>query len=168
MAIPETRYSAVIALPLVAAALEAVIGSACDLAAALSAATGFIALEPRYGLAHSAALGGSRPKERVGLSTQRFRERRGRDRYEDRLVAEFAAVEWGTFLGPGHLPKINLDDLRRSGAFARVIENTPALVYLQVTEDPMDDLTEGFENKLVAARRALAPLLMDVSTISLD
>jgi hypothetical protein len=58
--------------------------------------------------------------------------------------------------------------VRRSGAFARVVEVTPTLAYLQVTEDPLDDLTEGFEQKLIAARQALAPVMMDASAISLD
>jgi hypothetical protein len=163
-----TRYRATAVLPYVATALEEVVTSACDLGAALDAAAGYIALEASYGLAHEVALGGFRPRERVGLSQQRFRERRGRHHYDDRLVAELAGVEWGTFLGPGHLAKVDLAELRRSGAFARVVEVTPTLAYLQVTEDPLDDLTEGFEQKLIAARRVLAPLLMDVSAMSLE
>ena len=133
------------ALPVVPADRGPFVTGVCDLAAALHAAAGFIAVEPSYALAHRAALGGSRPKERVGLSEQRFRERRGRGRFDDRLSAELAGVEWGTFLEPGHLAKIDLGSLRRSGAFAQVVEVTPGLAYLQVTEDPMDDLTEGFE-----------------------
>lgn len=168
MAVPETRYSIVIAMPLVVAELDLVVDSACDLAAAVHAAAGYIALEPRHGLAHQVAIPGSRPKERVGLSEQRLRERRGRGRYEDRIVNELAGVEWGTFLGPGHLPKVKLDEVRRSDAFARVVEIAPTLAYFQVTENPMDDLTESFEDKLIVARRALAPLLMDVSAISLE
>jgi uncharacterized membrane protein len=57
--------------------------------------------------------------------------------------------------------------LRASGAFARVVAVAPQLVYLQVSEDPTEDLTEGFEAKLVAARWALAPLLMDMSAIEM-
>ena len=53
-------------------------------------------------------------------------------------------------------PKVDLDKLRRSGAFVRVVEVNSALVYLQVTENPLDDLTEGFEEKLAVARGALA------------
>jgi hypothetical protein len=160
------RSIAYLAIPLVAAELDAVIGGTCDLAAAVSATAGFIALEPRYGLAHSAAIHIERPTERVGVSAQRFRERRARHRYGTRLVTELAGIEWGTFLGPGHLAKVDLDELRRSRAFARVVQVTPALAYVQVTADPMDDLTEAIEAKLISARQALAALLMDVSVIS--
>ena len=168
MAPPETRHSIVIALPLVPVELDAVIRSICELAGVVHAAAGFVALEPTYGLAHRVAVGGSRPKERPGISQQRFRERRGRGRHEDRLATELASVEWATFLGPGHLARLDLAALRASGAFAFVTEVTPQLAYLQVSEDPTDDLTEGFEAKLQAARRALAPVLMDVSAISLE
>ncbi|MEO7732414.1 MAG: hypothetical protein ABIY55_15705 [Kofleriaceae bacterium] len=163
-----TRLAAYVVVPFVAAQLAEVVAGVCDLAAVLHAAAGFIALEPSYGLAHRVAVGGSRPKERVGLSPQRFRERRGRGHYDDRLATELAGVEWGTFLGAGHLARVDLGELRASGAFARVIEVTPRLAYLQVSEDPTEDLTEGFEAKLAAARHALAPVLMDVSGISLE
>ena len=164
----ETRHPAMITIPYVAAELEAVISAACDLARTVHAATGYIALEPKFGWAHEVALGGSRPRERMGLSEQRFRERRGRSWYDDQLATELAGVEWGLFLGPGHLAGVDLAALRASGAFARVLEVTPMLAYLQISEDPAEDLTDGFEAKLAAARRALAPVLMDVSEVSLE
>jgi hypothetical protein len=165
---PETRHPATIVIPYVTAELEAVTSSVCDLARTVRAAAGYIALEPKYGWAHEVALGGARPRERVGLSEQRFRERRGRGWHDDRLVAELAGVEWGNFLGPGHLARLDLGQVRASGAFARVVELGPQLAYLQVSEDPAEDLTEGFEDRLVAARRVLAPVLMDVSGVSLE
>ena len=165
----ETRHPARIAIPYVAAELEAVVGGVCDLARTIRATAGYVALEPKYGWAHEVSLGGSRPRERVGLSEQRFRERRGRGWYEERLVTALASVEWGTFLGSGHLARLDPGEVRASGAFARVVELAAGqLAYLQVSEDPADDLTEGFEAKLQAARRALAPVLMDVSGISLE
>ncbi len=166
--IPATRLQAYVAIPYVAGELAAVVVSVCDLAAALQAAAGFIALEPGYGLAHRAAVAASRPKERVGLSEQRFRERRARLRYAGRIENELAGVEWGTLIGAAHLERIDLGELRRSGAFVRVVEVAPKLSYLQVRDNPLDDLTEGFETKLVATRLALAPLLTDVSAISLE
>jgi len=72
-------------------------------------------------------------------------------------------VEWGTFLGPRHLARLDLGTVKASGAFARVVELDEGLAYLQVSEDPAEDLTEGFEGKLVAARAVLAPVLMDMS-----
>lgn len=166
--VPSTRLQTYIAIPYVAGDLEAVVASVRDLAAVLQAAAGFIALEPNYGLAHRAAVAASRPKERAGLSEQRFRERRARLRYADRIGTELAGVEWGTVVGPRHLERVNLDELRRSGAFSQVVEVSPKLAYLQVSDDPRDDLTDAFEAKLVLARRALVPLLMDVSAISLE
>jgi hypothetical protein len=167
--VPETRCSATIVIPYVAEELEATVGGVCDLARIVRAAGGFVALEASYGLAHEVALGGFRPRERVGVSEQRFRERRARGQSDDRLANELAGVEWGTFLGSGHLARIQLDQVRSTDAFVRVAELVPQeLTYLQVTEDPLDDLTEAFEAKLGAARRALMPLMMDVSGVSLE
>ena len=166
--VPATRLQAYLAIPYVADDLKAVVMGILDLAAVLQAAGGFIALEPNYGLAHRAAIAASRPKERNGLSEQRFRERRARLRYADRISKELAGVEWGTVLGPGHLEHLDLGELRRSGAFARVVDVAPKLAYLQVSDEPMEDFTIAFEAKLVNARRALAPVLMDVSGISLE
>lgn len=168
-----TRLQAYVAIPFVAAESEAVIAGLCDFAAALHATSGFVTLEPSYGLAHRAAVAASRPKERPGLSEQRFRERRARSRYADRIGTELAGVEWGTFLGRGHLLRVDLGELRRSGAFARIVEvsskeGSPKLAFLQISDDPRDDLTDAFEAKLVAARRALAAITMDVSAISLE
>jgi hypothetical protein len=70
-----TRLQAYVAIPLVAADLDATLVGVRDLAAALHAATGFVTLEPSYGLSHRAAVAASRPKERMGLSEHRFRER---------------------------------------------------------------------------------------------
>ncbi|TMQ12954.1 MAG: hypothetical protein E6J91_19925 [Deltaproteobacteria bacterium] len=166
--IVATRLQAYAAIPYVAESLEAVVTGVRDLASALGAAAGFISLEPSYGLAHRAAVAASRPKERTGIGEQRFRERRARLRYSDRIGTELAGVDWGTFLGPGHLERVDLGELRRSGAFARVVEVSPKLGYLQISNDPLDDLTDGFEARLALARRALAPLLMDVSSISME
>lgn len=166
--VSATRLQAYLAIPYAASDLEAVLSGICDLASALGAAAGFVALEPDYGHAHRAAVSASRPKERTGLSEQRFRERRARLRYADRIGTELAGVEWGTVLGEGHLAHVDLGELGRSGAFARVLEISPKLAYLQVSDDPLEDLTDGFEAKLVLARRALAAVLMDVSAISME
>ncbi len=163
-----TRLQAHLAIPYVAKDLGAVIACVCDLAETLQTAGGFVALEPSYGLAHRAAVAASRPKDRPGLSEQRFRERRARLRYADRIGRELAGVEWGTFLGPSHLERVDLGELRRSGAFARVVDVSSRLAFLQVSDDPLDDLTAAFEGKLARARDALTPLLMDVSSISME
>ncbi|MGN6108801.1 MAG: hypothetical protein ACTHU0_27090, partial [Kofleriaceae bacterium] len=112
--------------------------SICELAAALRAAAGFIAAEPDYGRAHRLAVGASRPKGRDGLAALRQRGRRARDWKSEQLATKIAAVEWGTFLGPGHLEQLDLEALRNSGAFDDVVVVSPQLVYLQVTMNPLD------------------------------
>ncbi len=47
--VPETRCAAHVAIPYVAADLEAVLAGACDLARTVRAAAGYVALEPKYG-----------------------------------------------------------------------------------------------------------------------
>ncbi len=141
---------------------------ACELAAALQAGAGFVAAEPTYGLAHKLSIGASRPKERRGLSELRQRGRRARDWKSELLATQLATVEWGTFLGPGHVPRVDVAKLRDSGAFERVVEVAPSLVYLQVTADPRDDLTGELEAKLPKAREALGAVLMDIGDVDLD
>jgi hypothetical protein len=142
--------------------------SLCALADALDTGAGFIAAEPTYNLAQNTALGGSLPKARVGLSDQRRRERRARDWHQWQRHNELAGPEWGTFLGAEHLARLDLERVRDSGAFERVVLISPGLAFLQITKDPGDDLTEVFEAKLQRARRALAPIMMDISDVHLD
>jgi hypothetical protein len=168
---PATRYAAYVVVPYVAEQLGEVISSVGDLAVALDAAAGFVALEPGHGLAHRVATGGSWPKPRVGLSDQRRRERRARHRKAELLGDHVANVEWMTLLGPGHLARISVEALRASGVFFGVVELVPhRLALLRVTADPTDDLssTSRLEQELDAARAALAPIRMDVSDVTLD
>ena len=163
-----TRWFCYIAMPLDLPQLEAVLRGVFDLAAAVQAAVGFVAAEPDYGLAQRLAVGTFKPKPRRGLSDRRRRERRARDRKDDHIDTQLAGVEWGTFLGRGHLERVNIPALRDSGVFERVIEISPTLAFLQLTKDPDDDLTDGFELKLQAARDLLAPVLMDISDVSVE
>jgi hypothetical protein len=156
----EPRCLAQVVVPHVPTTCDDVVSAVCDLAATLRAAVSVIALETSVRMARAFARGGPQPMARVGLNEHRLRERMFRHRYDARLDTKLAGVEWGTFLGPGHLAKIDIDDVRRSDAFARVVRLSADLVYLQVTDDPADDLTKGFERKLASARQALAPLLI--------
>lgn len=160
--------SAYFVVPYAAKYLKSLVSSACDLAAALGAVAGYIALEPRYAIAYALASGRGGSLRRSGVSRQRNRERRGRVRHPERKTTELAGVEWGTFLGPGHLRRVDLTALQASGAFARITRLTPALAYLQVTATPGDDLSERFEDHLGPARRALGTLLMDLSPVGED
>ena len=165
---------AYVSIPHSSASLEALIAGFCDLAGALDAAAGYVAIEPGYSRAHEVAIGCRRPRERAGLSEQRFRERRGRDWKDDFIHMYVSGIEWMTVLGPGHLAALanaglDLEELRGKGVFHRVIEVVPRqLVFLQITADPADDLTEGFEQKLIAARAVLAPIMMNVGDVSLE
>lgn len=167
---PESSRSsaAYFVVPYTAKYLKSIVSSACELAAALEAVSGYIALEPRYAVAYDLASGGGGSLRRSGVSRQRSRERRGRVRHPERNATELAGVEWGMFLGPGHLRKIDLSALQASGAFARIARITPALAYLQVTATPGDDLSDQFEDHLAPARRALGTLLMDLSPVGED
>lgn len=138
------------------------------LADALDAGAGFIACEPNYDAGQNVALEGGKPRLRPGVSTRRATARRGRHWHYKRRHAELAGPEWGTFLGAAHLARLDIDQVRASGAFVRVELISPRLAYLQVTGDPADDLREDFEARLEAARLALAPILMDLSDVTLD
>lgn len=164
---PSIRYAVMLAIPFVEAEVSEVVTAACDLATCLQAGTGYVALEPRFGWAHDIALGRSRPRDRPGVSFQRFQERCSRSSYDDRLVTELGGIEWGTFLGRGHLAQIDMESVRASGVFARIEQLGPELVYVQVTEHAADDLTDELEERLVEARRVLAPVLMRVAQLSL-
>lgn len=168
-----TRYMAYVAIPHSSADLDARIAGFCDLAGALEAAAGYVAVEREYSQAHEVAIGCRRPRERAGLSVQRFRERRGRDWKSDLIHTQVSGIEWMTVLGPGHLVALasaglELEEIRASGVFHRVIEVMPGRLVLQLSADPADDLTDGFEAKLVTARTVLAPIMMDVADVSLD
>jgi hypothetical protein len=166
---PALRFYAYLAFPV--ADVDACVVGICDLARALDVGAGFVAVEPDHSRAQEVALGGRLPRERVGLSDQRRLERRGRDWKHELVGQRIANVEWATLLGPEHLARVSVDELRASGAFARVIDVVPGrLAFLQVTHDPTDDLREvnGLEDKLVAARTALTAILMDVEDVSLD
>jgi len=98
-----------------------------------------------------------------------MREREARYRKRELRGTHLSGPEWGTFLGAQHLAKLDLEAVRGSGAFARIVEVAHGrLAFLQVTTDPEDDLRDDFEDKLVAARAALAPIAMDLSDVNLD
>ncbi len=162
---PLVRYMAYIAVPLESAQFEGVLGAAFDVATAVSATAGFVTTEPTYGLAHRTAIGHSIPMERPGLSDQRIRERRVRDFKNEQLDTRLAGVEWGTFVGAGARRALDLDAVRASGAFYRIVELSPSLAFLQLTAHPEDDLSPAIEVRLAQARAVLAPLLLDTSDL---
>ncbi len=163
-----TALVAYITLPVDGTETHAAILSICELAEALQTGAGFISVEPDYARAHRLAIGNSRPKERSGLSELRQRGRRARDWKSEQVGSKLATVEWGTFLGTGHLVQVDLGKLQESAAFEKVIEISPTLAYVQVTANPLADLSGELEEQLPKAREALRPLLMDISDVKLD
>jgi hypothetical protein len=89
---------------------------------------------------------------------RRAQERRAHSGYDRRIEAQIAGPEWGILLGPGHLA------LLAPTAFP-VIRDAGAGKLALLSEAPEDALAHPFERWLDAARRALAPLLMDVSAV---
>lgn len=161
------RFDGVLSFP-VPKDLEATIAAMCELADALDTGAGFIAAEPDQASAHKVALVGFKPEPRPGLSTRQMIERRGRHWHQWQRHNELAGPEWGTFLGAEHMARLDLEKVRASSAFERVVLVSPRLAFLQITKDPADDLRDDFEVKLAAAREALAPILMDLSDVNLD
>lgn len=164
-----TRFDSQLVFPVDPTTVEPTISAVCELADALDVGAGFVAVEPTYHHAHRLALGLSKPPARRGVSTRRRIERRGRDWHQWDRERLLAGPEWGTFLGAQHLAKLDLEQLRKSGAFARIIEIAPGrLAFLQVTNDPEDDLRDEFEERLAGARAALVAIAMDLSDVNLD
>jgi hypothetical protein len=168
---PQHRAFTMYAAVPVVESVDGFVLSICDLANAIDANTGFVAVEQSHSRAQEVVLGHRLPRERAGLSDQRRRERRGRDWHSELTGSKLSGIEWGTLLGPGHLDggRVTLEAIRESGAFARVIEIVPGRrVFLQLTADPLDDLADDIEAKLAAARAVLAPMLMNLSGVTLD
>jgi hypothetical protein len=162
---PAVRFIAYLVLPYDAAKLEEVLTAMFDLATAIRATAGFVAVEPTHGLAHRTAIGQSIPKDRVGLSAQRIAERRVRDFKSEQLDTRLAGLEWGTFVGARARQKLDLHELRRSGAFNRITEVSPEIAFLQLTASPEDDLSIDAEDRFARARSLLSSVLLDTSDL---
>jgi len=142
-------------------AFDDLIRATIDLAVALQATAGFVATEPDHAAARGVAVGLDCERG----SERRRRERRARRRKAELLGSKLATIEWGTFLGPGHLVQVKLARLQALGVFERVVDLGPELAFLQLTNDPTDDLGDGFEDLLARAREVMAPMLVDISDV---
>ncbi|HEV7555262.1 MAG TPA: hypothetical protein VGO00_07410 [Kofleriaceae bacterium] len=150
-----------IAIPLRAEALPDILRATIDLAMAVHATSGFVATEPDHATARGVAVGLDCPRG----SERRRRERRARRRKAELLGSKLATIEWGTFLGPGHLVQVKLARLQALGVFERIVDLGPELAFLQLTSDPTDDLGDDFEVLLARAREVMAPMLVDISDV---
>jgi hypothetical protein len=161
----STRFFAYAVVPLTESWRD-VVQNVLDLARVVEVGAGMISAEPTYALGQRFALGVSAPKRRPGLSDQRMRERRARHWKRAETATRLAGIEWGTFVSEEHLKHIDVSKLRASSVFARIDEINARLVYFQITDAPVDDLSDGgIEEKLETARRALAPLMVDISDV---
>lgn len=143
------------------------ITAACDLFAALAGASGAITVEPDYDLAQRFALGGN-PKARAGLSERHRKERKAHGLHDGDLATRISGPEWGLFLGPGHLAAMPRQRFESSGLFAIVRPIGDHALFVGVTNDPMDALSDGFESKLDRVRELIAPMLIDASGVVLE
>ena len=139
------------------------------IATELAAVIGYISLEPTFSEAQCVTLGqeSAETRGRADMTPRRRRERKAQAFHIADVGQKLPAVHWGTYLSAGHLARLGVAGLETSGAFHRVARLDGDMVFLQLTADPEDALRESFDDKLDAARRALAPLLIDVSGIEL-
>jgi hypothetical protein len=130
------------------------------LVTALDAVAGFVAVDPDFPRAHTAALS-TRPRpEQVRDFPRRARERKGHDWYPKQIHAEISGPDWAMVLGPDHLRRIVPDP-----AVFPIIRDAGRCKVVALSTDAEDALAEAFDARLEAARAALAPILMDVSKV---
>ena len=140
------------------------------LAETLEAAFGIISLESSYQSAHTIALGGvgvemSERGPGKLMTPERLRYRR-MPHYRDEFITEYiGGPEWGTILGPGHVARLSLDDVRASGAFYDVRELAHGGAFVRLSEDPMDTRSLAIVDMVARGREALATICMNVDDI---
>ena len=152
--------ASVFVVPAHRADAPAILDAFVELAAMLQAVAGYIAVEPDHDRAHRAALAQSPSREDVRDHYRRAQERRAHAWYDRAIDAQLAGPEWGIVLGPRHLGRLAPDP-----ACFPVIRDAGAAKLALLSASPADALEPHFERRLDAARQALAPLLMDVSTV---
>ncbi len=139
---------------------DALVDGFVELVTALSAVAGYATLERDFARGRDAALSTAPPQAEVRDDPRRARERKGHYWYDKRVQRELSGPDWGLVLGPEHLEHVTLDravfPIIRDAGVSRVVFLSP---------EPADVLADAFAGKLDAARRALAPLLMDVSKV---
>ncbi|HEY4244432.1 MAG TPA: hypothetical protein VGM88_31680 [Kofleriaceae bacterium] len=157
---PKPWLASYVVIPLDAARWPALEDAFVDLTTALSAVAGYVAVERDYGHAHSAALSEAPAQGEVRDFPRRAQERKGHYWYDKKIDAQIGGPDWGLILGPGHLARVAPDP----AVFVHVRDAGAAkLVFL--SRDPGDAVSEAFDSRLEAARKALAPILMDTTAV---
>jgi hypothetical protein len=156
---PKPFLKSNVVVPYDPAAREACVDAFADLASALQAVAGYVAVEKNYDRAHAAALSEAPRREDLRDFPRRAQERKGHYWYDKKVGEQVSGPDWGLILGPGHLPRV--PDL---SSFP-LVKDAGAAKFVFLSEDPEDALRETFDARLEAARKALAPLLMEVSAV---
>ncbi len=133
------------------------------LAVALDAFGGYLYVEPSFIRARAAVYCQAPRRHEVRDYPRRARERKAHARYAEWHETRIAGPEWGLFLGPGHLARVTPDP-----AVFPIIRDVGRGKLCLLSENPEDALTEAFDARLEDARRALAPILMDLSEVPVD
>ena len=132
---------------------------------------GMMSVEPSYDIAQLAALAKGPPRDQRGtfplLTEDRIRYRRAPWHHDKQIDRGIGGPEWGTFLGPRHLEKLSLEDVRSSGAFAQVHLLAYGGAFLQLTGDPSDSQSERIVDLVARGRVALSAITLDVSAVRL-
>jgi hypothetical protein len=157
---PKPLLASYVLVPYDARERDALIDAFLDLAAALHALAGFATIERDHSRAQNAALSAAPAETDVSDFPRRAQERKGHYWYDKRIEAEISGPDWGTILGPEHLKRIKADP-----SVFPLIRDAGASKVVFLSNDPADALSEAFESRLDAARKAMAPVLMDVSKV---
>jgi len=163
-------HSGYVYIPYQPEQLEDFLGAVKRIFTELDGVLGYISLEPSSREALSVCLGTDTrvTRARDDISDQRRRERKAQSRSLRQYPTRLPAVHWGMFLSAGHLETVGVATLKASPGFHRVDSLKETLVFIQLTNDPMDALSSRYDQLLDAAREVLAPLLIDVSGIELE
>lgn len=158
-----------VVVPYVEAERTSLIDTAVELAEALRPVWGMMSVEPTVAIAHKAALHmGPQKDERARypqMTDDRVRYRRVPFVYDTKIDHAIGGPEWGTLLGSKHLARVSLEALRSSGAFAEVRELASGGAFLALSANPGDALSDKIVELVAAGRRALDPIVLDVSAV---
>lgn len=155
-------------LPYVAEELEAVLDVFCELAEIFDAAYGATSVEPSFQSGQNAAMltrptAADLPTYTV-MTPDRIRYRRFPAYLANQVHHSIGGPDWGTFLGPGHLAGLPPETLK-SSAFHSVRPLAHGGAFLRLSEDPLDAHTDAILGLVARARAALAPIVVDVSSV---
>jgi hypothetical protein len=145
------------------------VDACCDLAEAVQVVYGVVSVEPSFGIAQTMALAGRLPEDQRAtyslISDERLRYRRASWQHDKSIDIGIGGPEWGTFLGPKHVEKLSVPDLRASGAFAEVRELPHGGVFLQLSRHPGDAQAAEINELVAVGRRGLEPILLNVDGV---